>query len=59
MTIKDLASKVALTEGKKLQDQIGNVREILAIVSDLIYEDEEVYKVLYKNGQRRAKKKGE
>lgn len=55
MTIQDLASKVALTEGKKLQTEIGNVREVLAILSDLIYEDKEVYEILYKNGERRAK----
>jgi hypothetical protein len=59
-TIRGLASEVCKREGKKSQARIGDVREILGILSDILYaQDEplETYQVLYKNGQVRSKKK--
>lgn len=64
MTIKKLASMVAQREGKKSQARIGEVREILGIISDLIYADylehkesSPVLDALANNGLGRAKKK--
>lgn len=63
MSMRKLASKIAKTEGKKSQVKIGDVREIVGIISDLIYKDcrGHVFQELYKNGHRRAmaeRKKG-
>lgn len=57
MTIKTLASKVALLEGKKVQTPVGNIREILSILCDLIYSDPEVLVVLLLNGRSRKRNK--
>ena len=54
MDFNELVAKVANTEGKKLQEHIGNVRETLSIISDLIFADIDVFTTLYKNGKRRA-----
>lgn len=39
MTVKDIASKIAKLEGKKVQARIGEIRELLSILSDLIVYD--------------------
>jgi hypothetical protein len=39
MTIRTLASKIAKLEGKKSQARIGDIREILGILSDLMWEE--------------------
>lgn len=64
MTINQLASLIAKREGKKSQARIGDIREILGIISDLIYADYLEYKesspvldALANNGMNRAKKK--
>lgn len=59
MTIKTLASKIAKLEGKKSEARIGDIREILGILSDVFYEDfnSRTYLALFKNGEKRAKKK--
>lgn len=54
-TFNEIASKIANSEGKKVQTSMGNVREILSIISDLIYEDANVSTILYENGLRRSK----
>ena len=58
MTMKELASKIARIEGRKTQARIGEIREILAVISDIIYSEEraDVYDLLCKNGARRAKR---
>lgn len=63
MTIKTLASMIAAKEGKKSQARIGEIREILGIISDLIYADylehkesSPVLDALANNGMKRAKK---
>lgn len=44
---------IARLEGKKVETPIGNIREIMGIVSDLVYDYPEVVEVLYTNGARR------
>lgn len=62
MNIKKLASEIAKREGKKTQARIGEIREVLAILSDILYNDfknEEDYTTfigIVKNGENRAKK---
>lgn len=59
MTIKTLASKIAKLEGKKSEARIGDIREILGILSDLVFTEDGVaiYDLLDDNGEKRAKKK--
>lgn len=64
MTLKELASKVAKIEGNKSQARIGDIREILGILSELFYMGDEGFDesaplgdMFYKNGQRRLKRK--
>lgn len=61
-TIKALASAIAKTEGKKSQARIGDIREILSVLSDLLVEERsgmesKIFTCLYINGLKRAKKK--
>ena len=63
MKIKELVSHIAEQEGKLKEVSVGNIREIVGIVSDLLFSElfnggSEALKELYKNGSRRAKKKG-
>lgn len=65
MTIKELCSKIAALEGLKHEASIGDVREIVGLVSDELFRDNEGRKhlrgplvdVLLENGKRRAKRK--
>ncbi len=61
MTLKELATLIAQKEGKKSQVRIGDVREILGIMSDLVSLSPQValdtLNALVSNGKRRAKKK--
>ena len=58
-SIKSVASYVAKKEGKKSQAKIGDVREMLTILSKLFLTNTEVITLLVKNGKRieKAKKK--
>lgn len=62
MTLNNLASAIAKKEGKKSQVKIGDVREILAILSDMIHDHRacgkmrEITNPLVTNGRLRAKK---
>lgn len=65
MTMKELANKIAKAEGLKSEVSIGNIREILAILSDMVWAEMlETYpngelaigNCLCKNGKRRAKR---
>lgn len=68
MTLSKLASEIAKREGKKSQARIGDIREILGVLSDIMLEDpntlyvvtteEGVVDALFKTGQRRAKRRG-
>ena len=57
MTLKDLAVEIAKIEGKKSEARIGDIREILSILSDLSWADPRVYELIINNGGRRSKKK--
>lgn len=60
MTMRSLASQLALSEGRKHQASIGDVREILALLSDMLWAEcyaegrQCLLTVLMKNGKRRA-----
>lgn len=56
MTITHLASEIASREGKKIQVSVGNIRELLAILSDKIIEDPTIIALLIKNGERRKRR---
>lgn len=69
MTMLKLASEIAKREGKKSQARIGDIREILAIYSDIWYAEVEKNEwkitkdavtctdvMLYLNGEKRAKR---
>jgi hypothetical protein len=56
MTLRELISKIAKQEGKKHQAGIGDIREIIGIISDEIHKDIKVAKSLLMNGMRRAKR---
>ena len=53
--VNALASRVALKGGKKSQASIGDIREILGILSDIVYENYVVSLHLYDYGKSRAK----
>lgn len=56
--IKQLASELAKREGKKSQARIGDIREILGILSDLFIDDPlGVFSILLSNGSRRRMRK--
>lgn len=62
MKFKKLASEIAKKEGNKSQVRIGDIREILGILSDIMYEshqkdtDLNLSYLFYINGKKRAKK---
>lgn len=39
MTIRQLASVIAKREGKRSQARIGDIREILGILADILFQD--------------------
>lgn len=53
ISFDEIVAQVANTEGKKLQEHVGNVRETMSILSDMMYEDVNVFITLFKNGERR------
>lgn len=57
MTIQELASKIARIEGHRSQTRIGDIRELLSIVSDLTYKSPDAVDCLVKNGIARAKRR--
>ena len=66
VSFASIAKDIAKKEGKMIQVSYGNIREILSIVCDMIYKDENtaigsperqgVLAALYRNGKRRSKK---
>jgi len=54
--ISTLASYIAKKEKGKKEISIGNIREVLKLLSDASYKDTKVLKYIYKNGKRRGKK---
>lgn len=64
MTIRKLVSEIAKREGQKSNVTVGDIREILGILSDIVFEvsrefdtNGELESMLWENGQRRAKRK--
>lgn len=64
--VSALAQEVARREGKKVQVSIGNIREVIAKLSDIIYDGKvlgdkvnptDVVAVLILNGHNRSKRK--
>ncbi len=55
MTLKELTRLIALAEGKKSQVKIGDIREILRIIADLMVEDPEVMVTLVRYANKRAR----
>lgn len=51
-TINALASEIAKREGKKSQARIGDIREILGILSDMVFADYKGLKVKIRHKQR-------
>lgn len=63
MKISELVSHIAKKEAGKSNVKIGDIREIVGIISDLIFKDQQIgnnettYLTLHKSGKRRSKKK--
>lgn len=56
-TMKEIVSKVAKEEGGKHQASVGDVREIMRILSLEMAKDSRVIEVMLKNGNRLLKRK--
>lgn len=59
MKFNELASHIAKLESKKREVTIGNIREMLGIVSEVLASDEsgETLRALIKNGKRRSNRR--
>lgn len=55
--MQELASEITYLEGKQSQARIGDIREILGLLSDILWECPEWSEVLQANGERRAKRR--
>jgi hypothetical protein len=55
--LQKLASKIAKREGKRSQARIGDIREILGILSDVMHSCPQTYQTLAVAGFKRAQKK--
>lgn len=57
MKIRQLCSHIAEREGLKSRVKIGDIREIVGIVSDAVVASVEVASAIHENGKRRAKRR--
>lgn len=57
MGLKEIYSYIAKHEKGKEEISIGNIREVVKLISELIVEDEAALKSLVSNGRRRLKSK--
>lgn len=57
VTARDLASKVAKKEGHRSQARIGDIREIIGILADEMYDSADVHQCLIHLGIARAKRR--
>lgn len=59
--LKQIASEIAKREGKKSQARIGDIREILGILSDLVSQHwigpNDFLIIFHDNGNKRAKRR--
>lgn len=59
MTYAELVRAIAVAEGMRSEVKVGDIREILGILSDLyVTNPVELEKFLITNGRRRAKRRG-
>ncbi len=56
MNIRELASAIAKREGGKSNVKIGDIREIIAVLSDYIVDDPDLLVVMLEHGIKRLKK---
>ncbi len=54
-SIKELVSALCKAEKGKSEIRVGDMREAIAKLSDLMYENPEIADMLIKNGKARAK----
>lgn len=63
MTIRKLATKLAKLEGKKTQARIGDIRELLSLLSDIVFDERAEEGIsasivaIMANGDKRARKR--
>lgn len=57
MGLKEIYSYIAKHEKGKDEISIGNIREVVKLISELIVKDEDALKSLVNNGKRRLKSK--
>jgi hypothetical protein len=57
MNIKQAQNEIVKREGGKSNIIIGDVREVIGHLSDLMFEDSTLVAMLIANGARRAKRK--
>lgn len=58
MKINDIAKEIAKREGKKSQARIGDIKEILGIIADIVWEStEDVVPTIINLGKQRDKKR--
>lgn len=55
MNLNDLAKKVTLLEGKKKSLSIAQVKEVISILSKLMYQDFDVITAMYKLSKKKSK----
>lgn len=65
VNIAKIVGELVRAEGKKVEVSVGNIREVVALLSDMIYKDEHagtkhrgVIMALYGNGKRRSRRAG-
>lgn len=66
-SVGQIVTELVMKEGKKVSVSVGNIREVVALMSDMIFKDESqrlnskcyrgIVGALYRNGQRRSKNK--
>lgn len=54
-TFKDICSFIASEEKGRSEVSIGNVREIMKIVSIMVYENPEILRTLLTNGKKHSR----
>jgi hypothetical protein len=59
MSFKELCILLSKLESKKRQIDIAQIREVMSLLSDLVYQDMDIaiWTALHRNGRLRAKKK--
>ena len=55
MTINDLAKELATDEGGLSQAKFGDIKQLLAILSDKMYADSTIAALFIQNGFKRAR----